>query len=175
MVDLVCIDGNNLLHAMHADAPIPNVGRETLVKIIERWAKPIGGEVLLVFDGPQPRSGLALQMASQIVTVRFSEKRSADDVLVDQIHAAKNPERIRIVTSDGAILKEARYRRCQTTQSQEFVAELFPQDNHPTGDKTKPPEKPNRNTPEETRQWLDTFGFDQEDKEAFDGFDAMKP
>ena len=32
----VIIDGNNLLHAMHEHAPIPHVGRETLVKIIER-------------------------------------------------------------------------------------------------------------------------------------------
>ena len=35
----VVIDGNNLLYAMREHAPIPNVGRETMVRIIERWAK----------------------------------------------------------------------------------------------------------------------------------------
>jgi len=35
----ILIDGNNLLHAMHQRAPIPQVGRETMVRVIERWAR----------------------------------------------------------------------------------------------------------------------------------------
>ena len=46
----VVIDGNNLLHAMHAHAPLPAIGRETLVRIIERWAERVGGEVVVVED-----------------------------------------------------------------------------------------------------------------------------
>ena len=35
----VIIDGNNLLFAMYEHAPVPNIGRETLVRTVERWAR----------------------------------------------------------------------------------------------------------------------------------------
>ncbi len=125
MTEHLIIDGNNLLHAMHAHAPIPNVGRETLVRLIERWATPRSERVTLVFDGPVPRGGLARQMRSKRMAVRFSAPLTADDVIVELVKTAVYPTALRIVTGDNAIRLEASYRRCVCTGDAEFVRELF--------------------------------------------------
>ncbi len=186
----VIIDGNNLLHAMHAHAPIPHVGRETLVKIIERWAKTGTDEVTLVFDGATPRGGFAKQMASPRIDVKFSAPETADDIIVRMVHQSRKPHTIRVVSTDTAIRHEAHMRRCMHIKSAGFVAELFPTPGASSpGKPTDParsassqeppgPEKPISLTPEETDEWLDVFGVKEDpepfDKlDGFDGFDAM--
>lgn len=170
----VIIDGNNLLYAMHAHAPIPSVGRETMVKVIERWARRGQDEVTLVFDGPQPPGGMSKQMASSRITVRFSAPKSADDIIVALIHRAKDPGSVRVVSSDTAIRHEAHMRRSTCTDSVAFIAELFSNAAPP------PPlgefaadDKPVAGILTDTDGWLNEFGIDTED-EPFDGFDAMK-
>ncbi len=162
MTEHVIIDGNNLLFAMHSHAPMPLVGRETMVKVIERWARKGSADVTLVFDGAPPRGGLSKQMSSSRIAVRFSAPVPADDTIVEFIHGAKDPASVRVVTGDKAISYEARRRRCRHTSAIDFVAELFP----PPG-KTQPSpsptsEKPEHVTPEEAKELLDLFGGDTE-------------
>ncbi len=169
----VIIDGNNLLHAMHAHAPLPTIGRGTLIKVVERWARQGDDDVTVVFDGPVPREGLAKQMASSRIGLRFSAPATADDVIVTMVQRAKDPSTVRVVSSDTAIRHEAKYRRCRCTDVVSFVAELFASEG-----KSKPPpsateEKPNRVSPEESREWLELFGLDDNGAEPFDGYDAM--
>lgn len=172
----ILIDGNNLLYAMHAHAPMPSIGRETMVKVIERWARKGEFQVTLVFDGPEPRGGLAKQMASNHITVRFSSPQTADDIIVDMIKREKNPTSIRVITSDTAIRHEAKYRRCLHTTSVDFVHEIFAPDHTPTN--TLPPqeEKPQQLSAAEKQEWLDIFddGDDDNDEdEPFDGYESM--
>lgn len=176
MPEHVIIDGNNLLHAMHAHAPIPNVGRETLVKVVERWARTGDDQVTLVFDGPVPRQGLAAQMSSPRMAVRFSAPQTADDVIVAEIHQAAKPSHIRIVSSDTAIRREARHRRCRHTDAATFVAELFSSQRNQSADSVQ--EKPTREKPQtpsakQTETWMELFGYNDNDIEPFDGADAM--
>ena len=164
-----------MLYAMHACAPLPQVGRETLVKLIERWARKRAGNVTLVFDGPVPRKGLARQMTSGKITVLFSAPVTADDIIVSLIDQATEPTAIRVVSSDTAIRHEARHRRCACTDAVAFVAELFPaqqQTAGPTPAANPPAEKPEALSPEEAQAWLDTFGIDDME-EPFEGHDAM--
>ena len=168
----IIIDGNNLLYAMHAHAPMPSVGRETMVKLIERWARKGSDDVTLVFDGPTPPGGLGQQFSSSRITVRFSAPKTADDIIVALIHRAKDPGSIRAVSSDTAIRHEAHLRRCATTDSVAFVAELFGKAPLPQAAAASPEEKPVTESPEETQRWLDEFGIDIDD-DLFDGFDAM--
>ncbi len=172
----VLIDGNNLLHAMHEHAPIPHVGRETLVKIVERWARCTDDEVTIVFDGPTPPEGLAVQMTSGRVAVRFSAPHTADDIIVAEIHSALHPADLRIVTSDKSIRREARHRRSHDTDSTSFVREVFQKPDNaqeppivesPTSEK---PETPSR---KESDEWMKTFGYDPNAKQSFDGLDTM--
>jgi len=170
----VIIDGNNLLYAMHAHAPIPSVGRETMVKVIERWARRGTDEVTLVFDGPEPIGGLSRQMASSRITVRFSAPKSADDIIVAFIHRARDPGQVRAVSSDTAIRHEAHLRRSVCTDSVAFVAELFGKAAPPPAPgESAPDDKPVAGISTDTDAWLNEFGIDIED-EPFDGFDAMK-
>ncbi len=169
----VIIDGNNLLHAMLACAPLPEVGRETLVRLIERWARQGDDSVTLVFDGAVPAGGLAAQMSSSRIDVRFSTPATADDVIVEMVLGAKDPPTVRVVSSDKAIRREARGRRCLHITAEDFVAELFP---NPRSSRPAPSvagEKPDKVTPRETEQWLEAFGYDKNDTEPFDGHDAM--
>jgi predicted RNA-binding protein with PIN domain len=168
----VVIDGNNLLHAMHDHAPIPNVGRETLVRIIERWARQGDNDVTLVFDGPTPHGGLADQMRSSRIKVLFSSPQTADDVIVAMIHRAPRPDTVRVVTSDTAIRHEAGLRRCLHTYAVAFVHELFATEDQPHRPTQASPEKPRNVSPEEAKEWMELFGIDDDDQ-PFDGHDAM--
>lgn len=175
MAEHVIIDGNNLLHAMHAHAPIPLVGRETMVRIVERWARRGDDDVTLVFDGPEPRGGLSRQMASKRIHVRFSAPKSADDIVVELMARPRDPTSVRVVSSDTALARAARARRCRHTEVIMFVRELFAEPNRKqTEAPAGPREKPPGISPEETEEWLKTFGFDLDEDEPFDGADAMK-
>lgn len=175
MPEHVIIDGNNLLFAMGDHAAGATIGRETLVRIIERWASGNNHRITLVFDGPVPPAGMSRQMASRRLTVRFSAPVTADDVIVDMIHAAADPADLRIVSSDSAIRYEARLRRCRETKCATFVGELYAEPAPPTPDRPAPEEKPTGPSPGETEDWLDRFGVARDDDEPFDGHEAMRP
>lgn len=176
----VVIDGNNLLHAMHAHAPLPAIGRETLVRIIERWAESVSGEVVLVFDGSVPDGGLAAQMSSKHMAVRFGGAESADDVIIRIIGDARDPGRVRIVSSDKAILHIARHRRCRVTDSVSFTSEVFaPRDQEATaadrGTTSSPPVSVKPQAPAECADgtWLEDFGVDADDALGASDVDAF--
>ena len=157
----VIIDGNNLLHAMHAYAPLPTVGRETLVRIIERWARSSDDDVTLVFDGPSPRGGLGQQMTSSRISVRFAAPASADEVIETLVGSAKHPDRVRVISSDTALRSAAKRRRCLHTSSVSFVAELFPTDEAQNRKPKLEAEKPSGGLGE-TEDWLEWFGLGKE-------------
>ena len=171
----VVIDGNNLLHAMHAHAPLPAIGRETLVRIIERWAQRVGSDVVLVFDGSVPDGGLAAQMSSKHMAVLFGGAESADDVIIRIIGAARDPGRVRIVSSDKAILHIARHRRCRVTDSVSFTKEVFTRCDKETT--APPPPQDETQAPGQSPEgtWLEDFGGDADnalgagDIDAFNG------
>lgn len=182
MAEHVLIDGNNLLHAMHALAPIPHVGRETMVKIIERWARAGDDEVTLVFDGPSPRGGLSKQMASSRIAVRFSAPRTADDVIVGFFARRGSGSAYRVVSSDTAIGHAARAKKGRVTSSAEFIAELFPERESNAGERsrresvdggTPASEKPAAMSDAERDEWLEIFR-DADDGESFPGESAMR-
>jgi predicted RNA-binding protein with PIN domain len=158
----VIIDGNNLLFAMHEHAPIPAVGRETLVRVIEQWARKREDKITLVFDGPVPEAGMARQMDSPRIIVKFSAPLTADDVIIKMIRKTKDPANTRVVSSDTAIATEAKYRRCPWTDSPAFVRAVFAErDTAADTSAAATPEKPQAPSPEETNEWLKTFGVHQ--------------
>jgi predicted RNA-binding protein with PIN domain len=170
MVEHVIIDGNNLLHTLREHAPIAAVGRETMVRLIERWRKTSGCEVTLIFDGPAPRGGLSKQLSPEGLTVRFSAPATADDLIVAMIRDEKDPTRLRVVTSDKAIRHAAGYRKCRSTDSVSFVSELFPPERASHATRQLPDEKPAEVQPDDAEKWKEAFGGDDE---PFDGFEAM--
>jgi len=156
----VIIDGNNLLYAMHAHAPVPTVGRETMVKALDRWAKRHRDAVTLVFDGPAPRGAMRKQLSSKRMDVKFAAPKSADDVIIEFIKRATHPDIVRVVSSDTAIGYEARKRRCLHTDAVTFTREVYEEPGK--GDPPTPPldakgEKPQTLSKDEVDHWVDLF------------------
>ena len=158
----VIIDGNNLLYAMHEHAPLPNIGRETLVKIIERWTAARDDDVSLVFDGPAPLGGFARQMMSDLVEVSFSAPLTADDVIVSMVESAQHPDLVRVITSDRAVAHAARYQRCGHLDAASFVLELFPPSSESKPKKPKAQANKKQDRALDTDQWLKEFGVDDQ-------------
>jgi len=166
----IIIDGNNLWHAMRVHAPLPPVGRETLVKLIDQWAGQVGAEVMIVFDGPTPREGLAQQMATRRVNVRFSAPQTADDVIERLLKKVRDPAVVRVITSDNAVRSDATHRRCRHTDSVRFVGELFPADGKKRTSQPsstpRPPSKTGSGDSKEvpsgdTEEWIRLFGAEE--------------
>lgn len=172
----IVIDGNNLLYAMRALSSRPVIGRETLVRVIERWAAGRQGEVTVVLDGPRPRGGIGDQYRSRESTVLFSGTTTADEVIADQI--ARTPgASLLVITSDKALGHLARFHHCGHMTAGAFVelleANIAGGAGPPDGVRhSKPrnpdhqiPEKPTKQSPEETKQWLSAFGFEGDNDE----------
>lgn len=182
MAGHIIIDGNNLLYAVHEHAVQRQIGRERLVRLVEAWARRVENRVTLVFDGPVPKGGLAGQLSSKRIDVRFSASHTADDVIVAMIEQSTDPGKLRVVTGDKAIAKVAAYRRCHCTPPIDFAAELEPPradrkpqrgDSRNPAEESGPHEKPDDHGTNDGTEWLDAFGYDDTDDEPFDGHDAM--
>ena len=167
MTDHTLIDGNNLLHAMHAHAPVPNVGRETLVRVVERWAHRVDAKITLVFDGAGPQGPFAKQMASRRIDVVFAAPRIADDVIVDMVKRSREPLTISVVTDDNAVAYEARRRRAIHVGCRAFIDMLFSANQEksqspstqgpPAPESPDAPEKPPAVSKEESDAWVEQF------------------
>lgn len=121
----ILIDANNLLHALHAQAVGRHIGRETLVRWIERWAAGRADRVAVVFDGAPPKGAAGRQMQSRRIEVLFAAPQSADDVLVRMLGEAEQPASLRLVSGDKALQYEARLRKCPVIPPNEWIEELL--------------------------------------------------
>ena len=168
MIGHTLIDGNNLLHAMHAHAPVPHVGRETLVRIVEKWAYQGEERVTLVFDGSAPKGELARQMSSKRIKVVFAAPQSADDVIVEKLRQARQPSSITVITDDTAIAHEARRRRAGHIGCLSYIETLYAPKNEkrqetPQSEALDGPDgtdKPENVSQEEIERWVEFFEDD---------------
>ncbi len=115
------IDGNNLMPAL-ADAG-PDVGREGLCRLLQPLLEQ-GQVVHVVFDGPQPPAGVAAQIQQSGVTVTYSGKQKADQIILKLVEADFSPKMLTVVSTDNEIRRAAERRRCKVLSSQEFAAKL---------------------------------------------------
>ncbi len=158
---------------MHEHAPVPAKGRHALLHAVDAWAKRVGNGVHVVFDGGRPLASVVRQMVTPRVSVDFSGSETADDVIVRMVKNMKPAERAVIVTSDKAILYEAKTRRCPVMDSESFVAEVFGSSGRTSTSDAAPQEKPSGGG--DVDAWLETFGVDDDpDDERFDGEEFMR-
>jgi len=162
-VMLILIDGNNLLHAAHGELETYDLGRVRLCDRLGRWAGSTDHQVVVIFDGPAPPTGIQQQMRAAGLEVRFSGPRSADELIEKTIEQSKSPSTLWLVTTDRAIQSVARHRRCRCMSSADFLTHLTGPNPEPAG-KTPPPLRP-RDEPEEKNadHWLRTFGYDPDE------------
>ena len=100
--DWLIIDGYNLMHqdgAMEGRRDDLQTARQRLVSRSERTATGLASRITVVFDGREGGRDVALDAPN--FEVLFSpSNRTADGLIEQMVHDAKNPERILVVTSD---------------------------------------------------------------------------
>src|SRR5881394_1410417 len=80
-------------------------------------------EIMLICDGDKNPDVQAGRRGT--ITVRFAGKgKSADDLIAELVEKSTTPKRLTVVSSDHAILKAARRRKCATLTSEEFLQHL---------------------------------------------------
>ena len=186
------IDGNNLQHAMKkAGLDLARSGLCALLSVLakrpprvavrpretgapadrRRTTGPRRPEaVTIVFDGPAPQGPLARQIEAPLVRILYAAPEKADEVIVRLIDADTAPRRLIVVSTDRAIRKAARRRRCVSRLCEDFLDDLL-RANRPGGFTS--PAEPRQKTqglssPDQTRQWLTEFGYPPEEDEEED-------
>jgi predicted RNA-binding protein with PIN domain len=100
--DRLIIDGYNLMHqddALDGRRDDLQTARQRLVRRIEQSAAGMARKITVVFDGREGGRDVALDAPN--FEVLFSpSNRTADGLIEQLVHDAKDPERILVVTSD---------------------------------------------------------------------------
>ena len=119
------IDGHNLIGKM------PNLrlddphDEEKLLEILRQYRARTGDILTVVFDAghsyqvakTQKRGGITIQFAPH--------GRTADQIIMRRLQQVKNPQAVKVVTSDRAIQQAARHAGVRVVASPEFAQTLL--------------------------------------------------
>jgi predicted RNA-binding protein with PIN domain len=155
------IDGNNLMHAA-AERGLP-ADRLGLCEVLAELLLRAGERVAVIFDGPEPSASEARAIDRTGIEVAYSGHKAADRLILAAIGADTAPRRLTVVSTDREIRSAARKRRCRCVTSEDFAVELRRSRNgDPPSDKSSEPDEKRQGLSEEqTRKWLEEFGFDR--------------
>jgi hypothetical protein len=150
------IDTYNVLHTTGVLPPdLAGIGLAGLVELISR--SRYGQEIVyLVCDGTP--KGPAPGDADGRVRVRYAGPgRDADDVIARMVRQSSAPRRLTVISSDRAVGRAARRRRCRTLTSEQFLTLL-------ARDAEQPPRPPARPlvTDIDVDEWMKAFDIDAE-------------
>jgi predicted RNA-binding protein with PIN domain len=121
------IDGNNLIGKIKSLQKLQQndkqAVREKLVFIVERYFHKRKFRVSLHFDG-YPGESLKIS-AGKII---YSQNRTADEKIKDEIASFRNPINLIVVTSDNNLKEFAQVCSCKIISSEEFSSILYSQE-----------------------------------------------
>jgi hypothetical protein len=116
------IDGNNLIGKISSLKHLPDkqVAREKLALLLEKYFHGRKVKVSLHFDGfennPIKISG---------VKIYYSQNRTADEMIKNEIEKIKNTKSVIAVSSDTEVASFAKVCGCQIKSSESFYKELI--------------------------------------------------
>ena len=117
------VDTYNVLHVVGVLPPdLAGIETRDLIDLLQR-SRYRRERVVLVCDGV-PGPGAARGRFGSISVEYAGDKATADDRIAAIIRQSSAPRRLAIVSSDRAIVREARRRRCPTIDSAEFLRHL---------------------------------------------------
>jgi predicted RNA-binding protein with PIN domain len=113
----ILVDGSNLLGAIGAHT-VDEAKRE-LVRLLGSLARRRNSRIICFFDGERP-----VPFATNLgaVSVRFSGRRPADDLIADAVAGARSPQIV--VTADRGLTARVQGRRTEVVAPAGFLAEL---------------------------------------------------
>ncbi len=169
------IDGYNLLHASGILGRGRGSGglersRNALLNFLVESLEPRElAETTVVFDAREAPPGLPRTVVHRGLRVRFAEKGSEADELIEQLIVADSaPRRLTIVSSDHRLHRAARRRRAKPIDSDRWYAEIVHkrierarQDATPSSRQSQGNQKPSEPMSEgEVQFWLKQFGLE---------------
>jgi hypothetical protein len=117
------VDTYNVLHTVGVLPPdIAGVDASGLAELIGR-SRYRHQRATLVCDGV-PREDAPRGTVGGVVFRYAGADKTADDVIAQIIRRSSSPRRLTVISSDRAVLREARRRRCSTLRSEEFLEHL---------------------------------------------------
>ncbi|NNF44198.1 MAG: hypothetical protein HKN62_14370 [Phycisphaerales bacterium] len=147
------VDTYNVLHVSGVLPPdLAGIETADLARLIaaSRYRRE---PATLVCDGTRPPDA-GTGAPPGIDLVYAGPGRSADDEIIRRIRGSSVPRRLLLVTSDRAIMREARKRRCRILSSEAFLAQLADDHTHP------PAGSAAAETPAgDVDHWLSVFGL----------------
>ncbi|MCU7493090.1 MAG: hypothetical protein HF312_18610 [Ignavibacteria bacterium] len=117
------IDANNLIGKIKFLRNLQNKSgqgsREKLAFMVDKHFLGKKVRVTLNFDG-----FMDLAINTSKLRIHYSEKRTADELIKQQIEMEKNPRLITLISSDSNLAEFARVCRCEVILSEDFAREL---------------------------------------------------
>ncbi len=101
-----------------------------LVALLRGYLMAAKKKGTVVFDGGIPGGTSRLMSTPNLKVVFASAGVSADEIIIDRIYKAQNPNGLIVITSDNAIKREAKHKRCQHRDAAQFANEMV---NHKLG------------------------------------------
>jgi hypothetical protein len=160
------IDGYNLMHAV-GSAPPPKATPAAFDAARKRFldwladSPPIKADpsaVRVVFDAQNSKRDFG-STSHRGLTVTFSFRQTADDLIEALINVHPNPQSLRVVSNDSRLRVFARRHKCKPTSCGEFVDWLLlPVKADPPGELPKPDDKPPPDWPDEMETLMKAFG-----------------
>ncbi|MBN1967224.1 MAG: NYN domain-containing protein [Anaerolineae bacterium] len=153
------IDGHNLIGRI-PDLRLDDPNDEAkLVERLKRFASRTGKRCVVVFDRGLP-GGLSRGLSSGGVQVVFAHGgTTADAIILERIHDARDPGQWVVVSADREIVEEAARRRMRVMPPGEFAAALDAPAAVPDDADPNP-----RVSPEDVEKWLWEFGVKPDDE-----------
>lgn len=154
------LDTFNVLHTVGVLPPdLAGIDVQGLIGLIQssRYRQE---KVILACDGkPKPE----LVSSDPSITIRFSGAGKPADDLIDQlVRASSAPRKLVVVSSDHAVQRTGRRRRCTVLTSEEFLAHLADDANLPQPRSYRPPSKPPAEiSSDQVDRWIKVFDLDE--------------
>ncbi|MFH1195493.1 MAG: NYN domain-containing protein [bacterium] len=119
MIKHYVIDGNNLIGKMSQSGKRNTSSREQLVLKLDRYFHQKKVNVSLHFDGFEKET-----ISATKIRIFYSQKRTADALIKNEIENHNSSKSICVVTSDFNLMEFARVCSCKVKKSEEFANEL---------------------------------------------------
>lgn len=114
------IDGNNLIGKMSSvKSKDKNAEREKLAFLLERYFSKKKAKVTLHFDG---HKNLPIKISG--IKIVYSENRTADEHVKDEIERSSNRKNITLISSDNNLKEFARVCSCAVKNSEDFIKDI---------------------------------------------------
>jgi hypothetical protein len=154
------IDTYNVLHTVGVLPPdLAGIEVPGLIGLIKR-SRYRAEKTTLVCDGKPDGQGAPREPS---ILVRYSGPgKPADDLIGQLVRASTAPRRLTVVSSDHAVQRTARKRRCRVLTSEEFLGQLAEDADLPALAPTNPAKPPpGQMTPEQIDRWVKVFDIDE--------------